>query len=107
MAFKVKRSKNTIGKFKKRLSLNAGTGQKAYQFTRLGQIPVDVLPLALFNLIQQPLIEQKLAHLEASIFDNSGFILPLAELQVRLTDLGIYVATMRKILPVSLYYLKV
>ncbi len=88
-------------------NINAGTGRKAYQFTKLGQIPVGALPLAVFNWVQEPLIEQKLAHLEAAIFDNSGSVLPLEELRIRLTDLRIYVAQMRKILLASLYYLKV
>lgn len=83
------------------------TGRKAYQFTQLGRIPVGALPLAAFNCVQEPLIEQKLAHLEASIFDNSGSVLPREELLIRLTDLRIYVAQMRKILLASLYYLKV
>ncbi len=87
--------------------LNTGTGRKAYQFTKLGQIPVGALPLAVFNCVQEPLIEQKLAHLEAAIFDNSGSVLPLEELQVRLADLRIYDAQMRKILVACLYYLKV
>jgi hypothetical protein len=88
-------------------NINAGTGRKAYQFTKLGQIPVGALPLAVFNWVQEPLIEQKMAHLEAAIFDNSGSVLPLEELRIRLADLRIYVAQMRKILLASLYYLKV
>ncbi|PSB29593.1 competence protein CoiA family protein [Chlorogloea sp. CCALA 695] len=88
-------------------NLNAATGRKAYQFTQLGQIPVGTLPLSVFNSVQEPLIEQKLAHLEATIFDNSGSVLPLEELRVRLADLRIYSAQMRKILEASLYYLKV
>ena len=88
-------------------NVNAGTGRKAYKFTELGQIPVGTLPLPVFNSVQEPLIEQKLAHLEAAIFDNSGSVLPLEELRVRLTDLRIYCAAMRKILLSSLYYLKV
>ena len=88
-------------------NFNAATGRKSYQFTKLGQIPVGTLPLSAFNCVQEPLIEQKLAHLEAAIFDNSGSVLPFEELRVRLTDLRIYVAQMRKILLSSLYYLKV
>lgn len=88
-------------------NINAGTGQKAYQFTKLGQIPVGALPLSVFNSVQEPLIEQKLAHLEAVIFDNSGSVLPLEELRVRLTDLRIYCAAMRKMLLSNLYYLRV
>ncbi len=88
-------------------NVNAGTGRKAHQFTKLGQIPVGALPLAAFNCVQEPLIEQKLAHLEAAIFDNSGSVLPLEELWVRLTDLRIYGAQRRKILLANLYYLKI
>ena len=58
-------------------NVNAGTGRKAYQLTKLGQIPVGTLPLSAFNSVQEPLIEQKLAHMEAAIFDNSGSVLPL------------------------------
>ena len=88
-------------------NVNAGTGRKAYKFTELGQIPVGTLPLPVFNSVQEPLIEQKLAHLEAAIFDNSGSVLPLEELRVRLTDLRIYCAAMRKMLLSNLYYLRV
>ena len=83
-------------------NINAGTGQKTYQFTNLGQIPVGTLPLTAFNCVQEPLIGQKLAHLEAAIFDNSGSVLTLEELRIRLADLRIYVAQMRKILLTSL-----
>ena len=88
-------------------NVNAGTGRKAYKFTELGQIPVGTLPLPVFNSVQEPLIEQKLAHLEAAIFDNSGSVLPLEELRVRVTDLRIYCAGMRKMLLSNLYYLRV
>jgi hypothetical protein len=86
---------------------SAGTGRKAYQFTELGQIPVGALSLAVFSSVQEPLIEQKLAHLEAAIFDNSGSVLPLEELKIRLADLRIYCAQMKRILQAGLYYLKV
>lgn len=86
---------------------NVATGRSAYQFTELGQIPVSTLPLAAFNPIHELQIGQKLAQLEAAIFDNSGSMLPPGELQIRLTDLRIYCAQMRKILLSSLYYLKV
>ena len=88
-------------------NVNAGTGRKVYQFTKLGQIPVGALSLSAFNYVQEPLIEQKLAHLEAAVFDNSGSVLPLEELRVRLTDLRIYCAAMRKMLLSNLYYLRV
>ena len=88
-------------------NINAGTGRKTYQFTNLGLIPVGELSLASFNPLQESLIEQKLTYLEAAIFNNSGSVLPQKELRVRLTDLRIYGAQMRKILLASLYYLKV
>lgn len=88
-------------------NINAGTGRKAYQFTNVGLIPVGELSLASFNSLHESLIEQKLTHLEAAIFNNSGSVLPPKELRVCLTDLRIYGAQMRKILLASLYYLKV
>ncbi len=88
-------------------NVNAGTGRKAYKFTELGLIPVGALSLALFNPLHESLIEQKLAQLEAAIFNNSGSLLPQKELSFRLTDLRIYGAQMRKVLLSSLYYLKV
>lgn len=90
-----------------RQTINVGTGRSAYHFTDLGLIPVGALPLTSFNSVQEPLIERKLTQLEAAIFDNSGAVLPRKELLIRLTDLRIYCAQMRKILLSSLYYLKV
>ncbi len=88
-------------------NLNAVTGRGAYQFTNLGLIPVGELSLASFNPLHESLIEQKLIQLEAAIFDNKGAVLRRNELSIRLTDLRIYSAQMRKILLASLYYLKV
>ncbi len=88
-------------------NINTATGRDSYQFTNLGLIPVGVLPLTLFNLLHKSLIEQKLTQLEASIFTNSGSVLPQKELKFRLTDLRIYCAQMKKVLLSSLYYLKV
>ncbi len=88
-------------------NLKVGTGRVAYQFTNLGLIPVGALSLNLFNPLHESLIEQKLIQIEAAIFTNSGSVLPQKELRVRLTDLRIYCAQMRKILLSSLYYLKV
>ena len=88
-------------------NINAGTGRKAYQLTNLGLIPVGELSLASFNPLHESLIEQRLTQLEAAIFDNKGAVLPQKELRVRLTDLRIYGAQMRKVLLSSLYYLKV
>ncbi len=48
-------------------NINALTGRKAYQFTKLGQIPVGALPLSEFSSVQEPLILQKLAHLELEL----------------------------------------
>ncbi len=88
-------------------NISDATGRNTYQFTNLGLIPIGVLPLALFNPLHESLIEQKLTQLEAAIFTNSGSVLLQNELQIRLTDLRIYCAQMRKILLSSLYYLKV
>ncbi len=88
-------------------NISDATGRNTYQFTNLGLIPIGVLPLALFNPLHESLIEQKLTQLETAIFTNSGSVLPRDELQIRLTDLRIYSAQMRKILLASLYYLKV
>lgn len=88
-------------------NLSAVTGRGAYKFTQLGQVPVGELSLASFNPLHESLIEQKLTQLEAAIFDNKGAVLPQKELSIRLTDLRIYGAQMRKILLASLYYLKV
>ncbi len=90
-----------------RQTINVGTGRNAYHFTDLGLIPVGALPLTSFNPLHESLIEQKLTQLEAAIFDNKGAVLPPSELSIRLTDLRIYCAQMRKILLSSLYYLKV
>ncbi len=87
-------------------NVSDATGRNAYQFTNLGLIPVGVLPLASFNPLHESLIEQKLTQLEAAIFTKSGSVLPQKELRVRLTDLRIYCASMRKILLSSLYYLQ-
>lgn len=86
---------------------NTATGKNSYKFTNLGLIPVGALPLAQFNPLHELQIGQKLAYLEAAIFDNSGAVLPYKELQVRLTDLRIYCAQMRKVLLSNLYYLKI
>jgi len=88
-------------------NINAVTGRNAYQFTNSGLVPVGALPLAVFNPLHESLIEQKLTQLEAAIFTNSGSVLPCNELQIRLIDLRIYCAQMRKILLASLYYLKI
>lgn len=79
----------------------------AYQFTDLGKIPVRALSLNRFNIVQEPLILQKLASFEAAIFDNRGSVLPDRDLSFHLTDLHIYLAGVRKILLSTLYYLQV
>ena len=42
-------------------------GSRSYQFTDLGKIPVGALPLALFNQVQEPLLQSELASLEGSV----------------------------------------
>ena len=41
-------------------------GVSSYQFTDLGKIPVGALPLALFNQVQKPLLQDQLVKLEQS-----------------------------------------
>jgi hypothetical protein len=80
-------------------------GDRSYQFTNLGKIPVGALPLALFNKIQEPLLLSELASLEGSveIAEAAG----LSCLDERRADLLIYRAQLRRILVNSLYFLEV
>ena len=41
-------------------------GDRSYQFTNLGLIPMGALPLALFNQVQKPLLQDQLVKLEQS-----------------------------------------
>ncbi|MCC3625090.1 GIY-YIG nuclease family protein [Microcoleus sp. PH2017_36_ELK_O_B] len=43
------------------------SGDRIYQFTHLGLIPVGALPLALFNKVQEPLLLSELVKLERSV----------------------------------------
>src|SRR4028118_1355704 len=80
-------------------------GDRFYQFTNLGKIPMGALPLALFNSVQEPLLLDQLASLEGSveIAEAAG----LSCLDERRADLQIYRAQLRRILVNSLYFLEV
>jgi len=80
-------------------------GDRSYRFTDLGKIPVDALPLALFNQVQEPLLLSELMELEGSveIAEAAG----LSCLEERRADLLIYRAQLRRILINSLYFLEV
>jgi hypothetical protein len=75
-----------------------------YQFTHLGQIPVATLPLKLFNVVQEPLLLEKLFKLKqkAELASNSSLFSV-----ARIVDYKIYCAQYRKILQQTLYYLQV
>ena len=80
-------------------------GDRTYQFTHLGKIPVGALPLALFNRVQEPLLLEELAKLE-----NSSAVALSAGLSCageRLADLQIYRSQIGRILINSLYFLEV
>jgi len=80
-------------------------GDRTYQFTDFGKIPVGALSLALFNQVQEPLLLSELRKLEGSveIAEAAG----LSCLDERLADLLIYRAQLRRILVNSLYFLEV
>ena len=80
-------------------------GDRLYRFTHLGKIPVGALPLALFNLVQEPLLLAELTRLE-----NSSAVAQAAGLSCageRLADFQIYRSQLRRILINSLYFLEV
>jgi len=80
-------------------------GDRSYQFTDLGKIPMGALPLASFNKVQEPLLLSELASLEGSveIAEAAG----LSCLEERRADLLIYRAQLRRIMVNSLYFLEV
>ena len=80
-------------------------GDRIYQFTHLGKIPVGALPLASFNRVQEPLLLSELMKLERSVevAEAAG----LSCFDERLADLQIYRAQLRRILVNSLYFLEV
>lgn len=80
-------------------------GDRTYQFTNLGKIPVGALRLVLFNQVQELLLLDQLASLEGSveIAEAAG----LSCLNERRADLLIYRAQLRRILVNSLYFLEV
>jgi len=81
------------------------SGDRSYQFTHLGLIPVGALPLALFNKVQEPLLLSELASLEGSV--EIALSAGLSCLEERRADLLIYRAQLRRILVNSLYFLEV
>jgi hypothetical protein len=80
-------------------------GDRTYQFTDLGKIPVGALPLVLFNQVQEPLLLDRLASLEGSV--EIALSAGLSCLEERRADLLIYRAQLRRILVNSLYFLEV
>ena len=80
-------------------------GDRSYQFTDLGKIPVGALPLALFNKVQEPLLLSELASLENSV--EIALSAGLSCLEERRADLLIYRAQLRRILVNALYFLEV
>ena len=80
-------------------------GDRIYQFTHLGLIPVGALPLASFNKVQEPLLLSELVKLErsAAVAEAAG----LSCLDERRADLLIYRSQLHRILVNSLYFLEV
>ncbi|MEG3973140.1 GIY-YIG nuclease family protein [Microcoleus sp. herbarium8] len=81
------------------------SGDRSYQFTHLGKIPVGALPLALFNKVQEPLLLSEQASLEGSV--EIALSAGLSCLEERRADLLIYRAQLRRILVNSLYFLEI
>jgi len=81
------------------------SGDRSYQFTHLGLIPVGALPLALFNQVQEPLLLSELMKLEGSV--EMAEAAGLSCLDERRADLLITLAQLRRILVNSLYFLEV
>ena len=80
-------------------------GDRSYQFTHLGLIPVGALPLALFNQVQEPLLLSELMKLEDSV--EMAVAAGLSCLEERRADLLIYRAQLSRILLNSLYFLEI
>jgi hypothetical protein len=80
-------------------------GDRSYQFTNLGLIPMGALPLALFNQVQEQELLSELASLEGSV--EIALSAGLSCLEERRADLLIYRAQLRRILVNSLYFLEV
>jgi hypothetical protein len=80
-------------------------GDRSYQFTNFGKIPMGALPLVLFNQVQEPLLLSELASLEGSV--EMAVAADLSCLEERRADLLIYRAQLRRILVNSLYFLEV
>ncbi len=80
-------------------------GDRIYQFTHLGLIPMGALPLALFNKVQEPLLLSELMKLERSV--EVAQVAGLSCFDERRADLLIYRSQLRRILVNSLYFLEV
>ena len=80
-------------------------GDRIYQFTHLGLIPVGALPLVSFNKVQEPLLLSELMKLERSVevAEAAG----LSCFDERRADLLIYRTQLRRILVNALYFLEV
>ncbi|WP_392530167.1 GIY-YIG nuclease family protein [Nostoc sp. C117] len=76
-----------------------------YQFTKLGKIPVGALSLMLFNQVQEPMLLEKLQHLEKNV--QVAYLEDSPNFNECLRDLQIYQAEFRKILSNTLYYLQI
>ncbi len=76
-----------------------------YEFNDLGKIPVGALELALFNSVQEPLIIKKLLKLELAV-EHATFK-KAADLSVRIIDLQLYRAQLRRVLSNTLYFLEI
>ncbi|MEG4294849.1 hypothetical protein Q5692_39550 [Microcoleus sp. C2C3] len=80
-------------------------GDRSYQFTHLGKIPVGARTLVLFNKVQEQELLNQLASLEGSVEIAEAGVLSC--LEERRADLLIYRAQLRRILVNSLYFLEV
>jgi hypothetical protein len=74
-----------------------------WELTKLGKIPFGELSLMLFNEVQEPLILQRHEQLEEAVRRAKGTI----DFDVRLGDLRIYRAQLRRILQCRLYFLEI
>lgn len=80
----------------------------AYEFTKLGKIPVGGLSLNLFNFLHSPMLLEKLQELELKAHDALGITAPDdPSLPIYLTDLRLYRTQLRRVLAQTLYYLEV
>lgn len=81
--------------------------RRAYEFTKLGSIPVGGLSLNLFNCLQSPMLLEKLQKIELLAYDTLGITTKETSLPIYLTDLRLYRTQLRRVLAQTLYYLEV